>query len=93
MKTLENYQTLLQSIDAYLVRLGKYEIDEMEASLELERLGLLSDDQSHPGRPLRELLASLRDSNLLPKNIKQSFGSWKIKNPKVSQIRQQIFLF
>ena len=53
----ENYQHLLHCIDEYMERRGKHEIDEMEANSELERQGLLADDQREPGRPLREFLA------------------------------------
>jgi hypothetical protein len=72
---------------------GKKEIDEMEANSELARQGLLEDDQAHPGRPLRELLSRLRDSNMLPRNVKQVFGAWKIKHSRALQMRQQIFMF
>ena len=33
--------------------------------------GVMNDDQAHPGRPLRELLRKLRDTNVLPQNVKQ----------------------
>jgi len=89
----ENYQQLLHCIDEYMERRGKHEIDEMEANSELERQGLLADDQREPGRPLREFLVKLRDANLLPRNIKQSMGSWRIKNSRAFQVRQQIFFF
>jgi hypothetical protein len=80
-------------IDEYMERQGKHAIDEIEASSELARQGLMEDDQTQPGRPLREFFARLRDSNLLPRNIRQSFGSWVIRNSRAFQVRQQIFLF
>ncbi len=89
----ENFNQVLQSIDAYLERHGKHEIDEIEASTELSRLGLMEDDQREPGRPLREFLSWLRDHNKLPKNIKQSLGAWHIRNSKAIQMRQQFFFF
>lgn len=72
-------QKLLHCLDEYMKRTGKHEIDEMEANTELARAGLLNDEDPHPGRPLRELLMRLRDSNHLPENIKQIYGQWKIR--------------
>ena len=89
----ELYSKLQHCLDSYMELRGKKEIDEMEANSELARQGLLEDDQAHPGRPLRELLAHLRDSNLLPRNVKQVFGAWKIKHSRALQMRQQIFMF
>jgi len=89
----EIYSKLQHCLDSYMELRGKKEIDEMEANSELARQGLLEDDQAHPGRPLRELLAYLRDSNLLPRNVKQVFGAWKIKHSRALQMRQQIFMF
>ena len=79
----EIYSKLQHCLDSYMELRGKKEIDEMEANSELARQGLLEDDQAHPGRPLRELLSRLRDSNLLPRNVKQVFGAWKIKHSEV----------
>lgn len=89
----EIYSKLQHCLDSYMELRGKQEIDEMEANSELARQGLLEDDQAHPGRPLRELLAYLRDSNMLPRNVKQVFGAWKIKHSRALQMRQQIFMF
>lgn len=58
---------------------GKTEIGDIEANMELERMGLLTDSKPNPGKPLREMLKSLRDTNLLPQNIKQRYGTWCIK--------------
>jgi hypothetical protein len=89
----EIYSKLQHCLDSYMELRGKKEIDEMEANSELARQGLLEDDQAHPGRPLRELLSRLRDSNMLPRNVKQVFGAWKIKHSRALQMRQQIFMF
>lgn len=89
----ENYSKIQHCLDDYMELRGKQVIDDMEANSELARQGLLDDDQEHPGRPLREFLARLRDSNLLPRNIKQVLGSWKIKHSRALQIRQQFFFF
>lgn len=89
----EIYSELQHCLDCYMELRGKQEIDEMEANSELARQGLLEDDQAHPGRPLRELLSRLRDSNMLPRNVKQVFGAWKIKHSRALQMRQQIFMF
>jgi hypothetical protein len=83
----DNYKAILLCLDEYMEKQGKKVINEMEANSELARNGLLDDDLSQPGRPLRELLASLRDNNLLPSNIKQSFGSWTIRNSRLTQLR------
>jgi hypothetical protein len=93
MANLEYVQHIQTCIDEYMVRTGKHEINEMEANIELARVGLLDDDVRHPGAPLRELLISLRDSNLLPQNIRQVFGSWKIKNSRTLQKMIQIMQF
>lgn len=91
--TIEIFYKLQHCLDDYMEQRGKQSINEMEANSELARLGLLEDDDEQPGRPLREVLASMRDSNILPRNIKQSFGAWKIKNSRLAQVRQQFFFF
>ena len=88
--TLKNYMRMLNCnlsliqgcLDDYMLKMGKVEINEIEANNELARNGLMEDDQSRPGRPLREYLSSLRDTNLLPQNIKQLQGLWRIKHSK-----------
>ena len=72
-------QTLQECLDEYMIRTGRHEIDEIEANSALARAGLLSDEDQHPGRPLRDILIRLRDSNHLPQNIRQMYGMWKIK--------------
>ena len=64
-----NVQSVQHCLDAYLQRIGKVEIDEIEANQELARAGVLADDQKHPGNPLREFLSKLRDSNKHSKSI------------------------
>lgn len=75
----EKLQTLLHCLDEYMMRTGKHEIDDIEANGELARVGLLEDEEPTPGRPLREILMRLRDSNLLPQNIRHLYGRWKIR--------------
>ena len=77
--TDKNLKDLQLCLDEYMMRTGKHEINEMEANTELARAGLLEDDEPHPGRPLREILIRLRDTNLLPQNIKHLYGQWKIR--------------
>lgn len=77
--TDKNLKDLLHCLDEYMMRTGKQEINEMEANTELARAGLLNDDEPHPGRPLREILMRLRDTNLLPQNIRHLYGQWKIR--------------
>lgn len=88
-----NLQLIQGCLDDYMSKLGKVEINEIEANNELARVGLLKDDQRHPGRPLREYLSSLRDSNLLPQNIKQLQGLWRIKHSKTVMKVLQIMQF
>jgi len=71
--------TLQHCLDEYMMHTGRHEIDEIEANSALARAGLLEDEDPNPGRPLREILVKLRDSNLLPQNIRQIYGQWKIK--------------
>jgi len=66
-------------LDKYMICRGKNEIDEIEANQELARAGIMKDETSNPGEPLRLMLSKLRDTNLLPENIRQIYGSWKIK--------------
>ena len=72
-------KTLQECLDEYMTQTGRHEIDEIEANSALARAGLLEDDAPSPGRPLREILIRLRDSNLLPQNIKHLYGQWKIR--------------
>lgn len=69
----------IRQLDEYMIRSGKDEINEMEANRELAKVGMLDDEASHPGKPLRDLLVKLRDSNRLPQNIRQRYGAWKIR--------------
>ena len=80
-------QKLQHCLDEYMMHTGRHEINEIEANSALARAGLLEDEAPNPGRPLREILVKLRDSNLLPQNIRQIYGQWKIKlsgTPQVS---------
>ena len=79
MDKMDNLQTLQECLDEYMMRTGRHEIDEIEANSALARAGLLNDEDQHPGRPLRDILIRLRDSNHLPQNIRQIYGMWKIK--------------
>ncbi len=79
MDNTDNLQTLQKCLDEYMIRTGRHEIDEIEANLALSRVGLLKDEDQHPGRPLREILTRLRDTNHLPQNIRQIYGMWKIR--------------
>lgn len=88
-----NVQNIQHCLDAYMQRIGKEEINEIEANHELERVGLMADDQKHPGTPLREELCKLRDANKLPQNMRQLYGSWKIKHSKSIMKMMQIMQF
>ena len=79
MDKTNDLQTLQECLDEYMIHTGRHEIDEIEANSALARAGLLSDEDQHPGRPLRDILIRLRDSNHLPQNIRQMYGMWKIK--------------
>lgn len=87
------FSVIQDCIDSYMQRMGKREINEMEANSELARQGLLADDERNPGEPLRQLLTNLRDSNLLPRNIRQRFGAWRISNSHTYQSLQQVLNF
>ena len=79
MKETDKLETIQNCLDEYMIHQGKHEIDEIEANSALAHAGLLSDDEPSPGRPLREILIRLRDSNRLPQNIIQRYGMWKIR--------------
>lgn len=79
MTPAEFIKKAIHQLDEYMIRSGKDEINEMEANRELAKSGMLEDEASHPGKPLRELLIKLRDSNSLPQNIRQRYGMWKIR--------------
>lgn len=79
MDNSDNLQILQKCLDEYMIRTGRHEIDEIEANSALARAGLLNDEEQYPGRPLRDILTRLRDSNHLPQNIRQILGMWKIK--------------
>ena len=85
--------TMRRCIDNYLERCCKSEIDEREANGELERAGLLNDDEQYPGKPLRDLLDSLRDTDMLPPNITYRSGVWHIKHSRTIIIGMVIFQF
>lgn len=82
MVDFKNFSAILSCLDDYMVLKGKKEINDMEANRELERAGLLNDSQPNPGSPLRDLLVKMRDSNILPQNIRQVYGAWTIKLSK-----------
>lgn len=79
MIDLKKFSAIQTCLDEYMSHIGKNEINDMEANRELARAGLLDDSQPYPGKPLRNLLAGLRDFNLLPPNIRQKYGTWVIK--------------
>ena len=76
------FQKMQTCLDDYMLRNGKSEINDMEANRELARVGLLHDSQPKPGSPLRMIFVKMRDSNILPHNIRQSCGRWLIKLSK-----------
>lgn len=82
MVDFKNFSAILSCLDDYMVLKGKKEINDMEANRELARVGLLKDSQPNPGSPLRDLLIKMRDSNILPQNIRQVYGTWTIKLSK-----------
>lgn len=86
-----NVQQIQSCLDAYMMRVGKIEISDIEANHELERAGVMIDDLVYPGEPLRAFLRKLRDSNLLPKNIRQQNLVWAIKHSKLNAKMQMIF--
>jgi len=75
----KTFSTIQHCLDKYMIAKGKTEIGDIEANRELARAKVLNDSQPYPGKPLREMLKALRDSNLLPQNIRQKYGSWVIK--------------
>lgn len=79
MISTDKLQDFLRCIDEYMIHNGKKEIDEMEANRQLSNSGILHDEEASPGEPLRKILGELRDANLLPHNISQRYGAWKIK--------------
>lgn len=90
---MSNVQAIQNCLDAYMTQWGKSEINDIEANKELARAGIMNDDQATPGRPLREFLSSLRDSNLLPQNMKQLQGLWTIRHSKTMAKFIQILQF
>lgn len=88
-----NVNAIFSDLDDYMLNVGKLEIDEIEANHELASKGLLKDDISHPGEPLRNLLNKLRDTNLLPQSVHQLYGTWKIKHSKTIAKVLMIFQF
>lgn len=93
MISTERLQSFIRCIDNYMISSGKSEINEMEANRELSAAGMLDDEVSSPGKPLRELLAELRDANRLPQNISQRYGAWKIKLSRSLAKGETIFSF
>ena len=74
-----------------MLRVGNIEICDLEDNHELERAVVLLDDIVYTGEPLRAFLRKLRDSNLLPKNIRQQNSVWAIKHSKLNAKMQMIF--
>ena len=88
-----NLQTIQKCLDDYMSKKGKTSIGDIEANMALAVAGAMYDDQAHPGRPLRELLRKLRDTNVLPQNVKQLYGSWTINHSKTIAKVLQILQF
>ena len=91
MSNSPDVQQIQNCLDAYMIRVGKVEINDIEANHELERAGVMVDDLVYPGEPLRVFLRGLRESNLLPKNIRQENSIWAIKHSKLDAKVQVIF--
>ena len=79
MKETDKLETIQHCLDEYMIHQGKHEIDEIEANSALANAGVLNDEDPSPGRPLREILMRLRDTNRLPQNIMHRYGMWKIR--------------
>lgn len=79
MKNIDTLLKVTRCLDTYMARIGKKEICDIEANRELARAGVMKDENSNPGEPLRRLLTLLRDTNRLPENIRQIYGIWHIK--------------
>ena len=88
-----NVKTIQKCLDDYMLRSGKTESGDIEANHALAVAGVIDDDQAHPGRPLREILRSLRDSNLLPQTVRQLYGLWTIRHSKTMAKVLQIMQF
>ena len=88
-----NVVAIFSDLDDYMLSTGRLEIDAIEANRELDRKGLLKDDQTHPGKPLELLLGRLRDMNLLPQGVRQLYGTWKIKHSKTIAKVRMIFQY
>ena len=88
-----NLKTIQKCLDDYMLRKGKTEIGDIEANQVLAVAGVINDDQAHTGRPLREILRKLRDTNLLPQNVRQFQGLWTIKHSKTMAKVLQIMQF
>ena len=88
-----NLSIIQGCLDDYMLKIGKVEITEIEANSALARAGLMDADQRPPGRPFRDYLTSPSDPNLLPQNIKQLQGLWRIKHSKTVMKVLQILQF
>lgn len=88
-----NVGAIFSDLDDYMLSTGRLEIDAIEANRELDRKGLLKDDQTHPDKPLELLLGRLRDMNLLPQGVRQLYGTWKIKHSKTIAKVRMIFQY
>lgn len=93
MVDFKTFSAIQSCLDEYMLLKGKKEIDDMEANRELARAGLLTDSLPSPGKPLRNLLTRLRDSDLLPQNIRFMYGTWFIKLSKTIARLPQINQF
>lgn len=93
MISTDRLRDFLRCIDDYMIHNGKKEIDEMEANRRLSSAGILHDEDANPGEPLRKILSELRDANLLPQNISQRYGAWKIKVSGTLAKGETIFSF
>lgn len=88
-----NVSAIFRDLDDYMLKTGKLEIDTIEANHELERKGLLNDDLTQPGEPLRLLLNKLRDMDVLPQGACMMYGNWKIRHSKTIAKVLTIFQF
>lgn len=51
-----NIKDIIKYLDNYLIKTGRKTIDPVEANAILAKAGILSDSNSRPGKPLRDLL-------------------------------------
>jgi len=84
VRAMPNIQKIIACLDSYLEKTGKPCVTPKEANEELEKKGLLKDNPSRPGLPLRKLLRAKKIPHAFQEPDRK-YGRWCIPDSRATR--------